>query len=72
MISLDNIDWMNRLQKEQEYTEHYKELLSEYQAEMVYICRELGIDPDVQMIDPTYYTDLIIEAIDNLKAELEV
>lgn len=70
MISLDNIDWMNRLQKEQEYTEHYKELLSEYQAEMVYICRELGIDPDVQMIDPTYYTDLIIEAIDNLKQNL--
>ena len=50
----------------------YKELLSEYQAEMVYICRELGIDPNVQMIDPSYYTDLIIEAIDNLKAGLEV
>lgn len=57
-----------QLQESQEY----KELLSEYQAEMVYICRELGIDPNVQMIDPTYYTDLIIEAIDNLKAELEV
>lgn len=56
-----------RLQEDQ----RYKELLSEYQAEMVHICRELGIDPNVQMIDPTYYTDLIIEAIDNLKAELE-
>lgn len=64
----NNINWERRLQEDQEY----KELLSQYQAEMVYICRELGIDPNVQMIDPTYYTDLIIEAIDNLKAELEV
>ena len=64
----NNINWERQLQEDQEY----KELLSEYQAEMVYICRELGIDPNVQMIDPTYYTDLIIEAIDNLKAELEV
>lgn len=64
----NNINWERRLQEDQKY----KELLSEYQAEMVYICRELGIDPNVQMTDPTYYTDLIIEAIDNLKAELEV
>lgn len=67
-----NINWECRLQEDQEYMENCKKLLSEYQAEMVYICRELGIDPNVQMTDPTYYTDLIIEAIDNLKAELEV
>lgn len=64
----NNINWECRFQEDQKY----KELLSEYQAEMVCICRELGIDPNVQMVDPTYYTDLIIEAIDNLKAELEV
>ena len=62
----NNINQERQLQEDQKC----KELLSEYQAEMVYICRELGIDPNVQMIDPTYYTDLIIEAIDNLKWNL--
>lgn len=43
-------------------------LLARYQVEMVNICRELGLNPDVNIAEPEYYADMIIEAIDNLKA----
>ena len=46
----------------------FNELLARYQAEMVNICRELGLEPDVSISEPEYYGDMIIEAIDNLKA----
>ena len=46
----------------------FNELLARYQAEMVNICRELDLEPNVSISDPEYYADMIIEAIDNLKA----
>ena len=42
------------------------ELLAEYQAVMVDICRSLGAEPRVDISDPTYYQ----EVIDNAVAEL--
>lgn len=45
----------------------FNELLAMYQAEMVNICRELGLEPNVNISNPEYYGDMIIEAIDNLK-----
>ena len=46
----------------------FNELLARYQAEMVSICREIGLDPDISIPNPEYYADMIIEAIDSLKA----
>lgn len=45
---------------------HAHELLAEYQAVMVDICRSLGAEPRVDIGDPTYYQ----EVIDNAVAEL--
>lgn len=43
--------------------------LAQYQAEMVNLARELGLDPDVSMGDPMYYGDMVSEALENLQAE---
>lgn len=45
------------------------ERLMQYQAEMVNICRDLGLEPNVGNVDPEYYGDMIVEAIMNLQAE---
>lgn len=43
--------------------------LAQYQAEMVNLARELGLDPDVSIGDPMYYGDMVSEALEELKAE---
>lgn len=46
---------------------HDKELLAEYQAVMVDICRSLGAEPRVDISDPTYYQELIDNAVAGLR-----
>lgn len=72
MISEDKLNYIWDYNKVKEFAEHSAKVASQYQVEMVNICRELGIEPNVGIADPCYYSDLIIEAIDNLKVELEV
>lgn len=43
-----------------------KELLSQYQAAMVDIARTLGLEPNVGIGDPYYYSDMIIERLERL------
>lgn len=43
------------------------ELLAEYQAVMVDICRSLGADPRVDISDPTYYQEIIDNAVAGLR-----
>lgn len=43
------------------------ELLAEYQAVMVDICRSLGADPGVDISDPTYYQEIIDNAVAGLR-----
>ena len=43
------------------------ELLAEYQAVMVDICRSLGAEPRVDISDPTYYQELIDNAVAGLR-----
>lgn len=44
-----------------------KELLAEYQAVMVDICRSLGVEPRVDIGDPTYYQEVIDNAVAGLR-----
>ena len=46
---------------------HDKELLAEYQAVMVDICRSLGAEPRVDISDPTYYQEVIDNAVAGLR-----
>lgn len=46
---------------------HDKELLAEYQAVMVDICRSLGVEPRVDIGDPTYYQEVIDNAVAGLR-----
>lgn len=46
-----------------------RELLSQYQASMVNLCRELGCDPDVSIASPHYYEDMASEAIMNFNTK---
>lgn len=43
------------------------ELLAEYQAVMVDICRSLGAEPRVDISDPTYYQEVIDNAVARLR-----
>lgn len=43
------------------------ELLAEYQAVMVDICRSLGAEPRVDIADPTYYQEVIDNAVAGLR-----
>lgn len=43
------------------------ELLAEYQAVMVDICRSLGAEPRVDISDPTYYQEVIDNAVAGLR-----
>lgn len=43
------------------------ELLAEYQAVMVDICRSLGADPRVDISDPTYFQEVIDNAVAGLR-----
>lgn len=44
------------------------ELLAQYQAAMVGLCRELGLEPSTSVADPYYYADMASEAIGELQA----
>ena len=46
---------------------HTNELLAEYQAVMVDICRSLGVEPRVDIADPTYYQEVIDNAVAGLR-----
>lgn len=46
---------------------HDKELLAEYQAVMVDICRSLGAEPKVDIGDPTYYQEVIENEVSELR-----
>jgi hypothetical protein len=46
---------------------HDKVLLAEYQAVMVDICRSLGAEPKVDISDPTYYQEVIDNAVAGLR-----
>lgn len=46
---------------------HAHELLAEYQAVMVDICRSLGAEPRVDISDPTYYQEVIDNAVAGLR-----
>ena len=43
-----------------------KELLAEYQAVLVDLCRDLGVEPRVDIPDPTYYQEVIDNALEEL------
>lgn len=53
--------------KRREQEVHDKELLAEYQAVMVDICRSLGVEPRVDIGDPTYYQEVIDNAVAGLR-----
>ena len=57
--------------KKREQEIHDKELLAEYQAVMVDICRSLGVEPRVDIGDPTYYQEVIDNAVAGLRAKPE-
>lgn len=67
---IDEISWViNEIQQEREAVQTKSNLLAQYQAEIVNVCRDLGCKPNVAISDPAYYGNMIDEAILNLQAE---
>ena len=69
---LDIVDWSGEKESWRKAVDELSEsrkALAQYQAELVDLARELGLDPDVSVGDPTYYGDMVSEALENLKAE---
>lgn len=70
--NLVEVDWTGEkesLSKAKDELSESRKTLAQYQAEMVNLARDIGLDPDVAVANPEYYGDMISEAVENLKAE---